>query len=91
MNKQNVIKQYFSSVKTLETQLDELLRAEIEQAEFIVQADFKALELTNEDKRKAYLLVNFPKVENLKKLIKQTQIRREYYKDCLRAITQECS
>ena len=88
MNKQKVINNYLASVKTLETQLDELLKAETEQAEFVIRADFKALELTNEDKRKAYLLINFPKVENLKKLIKQTQIRREYFKDVLRAITE---
>lgn len=86
MNK--LIKNYEATVCTLERLIEELLKEEKLKWEFVAETDPKSYG-SNEAQREAYLSTKFFRVEEFKKLIKQAQIRREYYKDVLRAVSEQ--
>lgn len=86
MDKETLAANYLATVETLDRLENELEGHVLEQLEFVAETDPKTYG-SNESQRDAFLALAYPKIELIKKLIKQTQRRRDYYRDMITLCT----
>jgi hypothetical protein len=82
MDKETLQTSYITVIKELERLENELEAAQEEENDFVSLTDHKTYG-SIESQREAYLAIKFPNIGSKKKLIKQAQRRREYYRDMI--------